>query len=230
MKIGIMQPYFMPYLGYFQLMSYVDKYVVYDDVNYIKGGFVNRNFILSNGTKQQININLKDSSPNKKFNEIYISDNFKKLKKTIQFNYNSAINYSDISFLLDEIFSCEEKLLSNFLLNSYQKIFDYLGIKKNIILSSNLENDKELKGVDKVIDICKLLDGDSYINAIGGKDLYEKKLFEKNSLNLYFLESNNICYKQIKTGDFVSSLSIIDVLMNNEKANTLKLLQQFKLI
>ena len=86
MKLGIMQPYFMPYIGYFQLIKAVDKYVVYDDVNYIKGGWVNRNNILVNGEKKMFTITLKGASAYKHFNEIEIGDDFRKFMKTLELN------------------------------------------------------------------------------------------------------------------------------------------------
>lgn len=103
MKLGIMQPYFMPYIGYFQLMKAVDKYVVYDDVNYIKGGWANRNHILINGEKEMFTVTLQKASQNKLFNEIVIGDDFKKLMKTLQMNYSRAINFDQTMVLMERI-------------------------------------------------------------------------------------------------------------------------------
>ena len=93
MKIGIMQPYFLPYIGYWQLLNAVDKYVIYDDVNYIKGGWINRNRILINKEPKYFNVKLNGASPNKLINEVEVSnDNIwqKKLLKTIEENYKKA--------------------------------------------------------------------------------------------------------------------------------------------
>ena len=111
MKLGIMQPYFMPYIGYFQLMKAVDKYVVYDDVNYIKGGWVNRNHILINGEKKMFTVTLRKASPNKFFNEIVIGDDFKKLMKTLRLNYSRAINLDQTMVLMERIISFPNKSL-----------------------------------------------------------------------------------------------------------------------
>ena len=109
MTLGIMQPYFMPYIGYFQLMKAVDRYVVYDDVNYIKRGWVNRNNILVNGEKRMFTITLKKASQNKLFNEIVIGDDFEKLMKMLRMNYSKAINFDETMTLMERIISFPDK-------------------------------------------------------------------------------------------------------------------------
>ncbi len=224
MKIGIMQPYFMPYIGYFQLMKAVDKYVIYNDVNYIKGGWVARNNILINGEKQLFTIKLQGASPNKHFAEIQILDDFKKLIKTLEMNYSKAPFFQLTMGLMEKIFSYPEKRLDLFIKNSFEQILFYLGIKTELILSSDIAKDNSLRGKDKVMEICKILEADTYYNAIGGKELYDKKEFENNGISLHFLKTDeNLRYKQFSNMDFVPNLSIIDVLMFNsvEKINSL---------
>lgn len=229
MKVGIMQPYFMPYIGYFQLMKAVDKYVVYDDVNYIKGGWVSRNNILMNGEKKMFTIRLQGASPNKLFNQIEVADDFRKFMKTLQTYYAKAPYFVPASGLIERIISYPEKKLSLFIMSSFQEILDYLNIKTELILSSVLPKDCSLKGKDKVIQICKLLKSDNYINAIGGQELYDKKDFEQQSINLFFLEPELKPYPQL-SADFVPYLSFIDVLMNNSPESINSLLDCYKLI
>lgn len=214
MKLGIMQPYFMPYIGYFQLMKAVDKYIVYDDVNYIKGGWVSRNNILVNGEKKLFTISLKGASPNKFFNEIEIGDDFRKLMKTLQINYSKASHYRETMNLLEKIISYPDKQLALFIANSFREILSYLSIDTEIILSSDLQKDCSLKGKDKVLHICDILNADTYYNAIGGQDLYDKEEFMNKGIKLYFLETQIEEYPQ-SSQNFIPFLSIIDVLMNN---------------
>jgi len=229
MKVGIMQPYFMPYIGYFQLMKAVDKYVVYDDVNYIKGGWVSRNNLLENGERKMFTIILKGASPNKLFNEIEIGDDFRKFIKTLQLNYSKSQYFNQVMQVLEKIFSYPNKQLALFLANSYVEIMKYLGIKTEILISSNLAKDNDLKGKSKVLDICHLLGADTYYNAIGGINLYDKSEFKENMIDLKFLKTEFKEYPQ-NAKTFVPGLSIIDVLMNNSKEETNYLLDSFVLI
>lgn len=228
MKLGIMQPYFMPYIGYFQLMKAVDKYVIYNDVNYIKGGWVARNNILINGKKQLFTIKLQGASPNKHFAEIQILDDFKKLIKTLEMNYSKAPFFQSTMGLMERIFSYPEKRLDLFIKNSFEQILFFLGIKTELILSSDIVKDNSLRGKDKVMEICKILQADTYYNAIGGKELYDKKEFEDNGISLHFLKTDeNLRYKQFSNMDFVPNLSIIDVLMFNSVEEVIGMLDDY---
>lgn len=216
MKVGIMQPYFMPYIGYFQLMKAVDKYVIYNDVNYINRGWVARNNILINERKQLFTIKLQGASQNKHFTEIQVLDDLKKLTKTLEMNYSKAPFFQPTMELMNKIFSFPEKRLDLFIKNSFEEILTYLKIDTELILSSNIKKDDSLKGQDKILDICKRLKADTYYNAIGGKELYDKKEFAKSGISLCFLRTNeNLQYKQFSKMDFIPNLSIIDVLMFN---------------
>ena len=229
MKLGIMQPYFMPYIGYWQLMAAVDTYVVYDDVNYIKGGWVSRNNILLNGQKHMFTITLNGASPNKLFNEITIKDDFKKFSRLIESAYRKAPYYVVASALLEKIYQYEDKSLGTFMLNSFQMVLDYLEIDTKLVLSSTLTKDNSMRGKDKVKHICHLLGADTYYNAIGGKELYDKENFKADGIDLHFVQTNLVPYTQ-STNKFVSGLSIIDVLMYNGKEETKKLLNEYTLI
>ena len=215
MKLGIMQPYFMPYIGYFQLMKAVDKYVVYDDVNYIKGGWANRNHILINGEKEMFTVTLQKASPNKLFNEIVIGDDFKKLMKTLQMNYSRAINFDQTMVLMERIISFPNKQLAVFIANSFREILSYLSVETEILMSSEIPKDNSLRGKDKIIQICEILGADTYYNAVGGKNLYDQEEFREHGITLNFVDSLPQVYSQLHTREFVSGLSMIDVLMNN---------------
>lgn len=231
MKVGIMQPYFMPYIGYFQLMKAVDKYVVYNDVNYIKGGWVARNNILIGKQKHLIGINLQGASPNKHFTDIQIKDDFKKLTKTLECNYSKAPFFNSAIELINTILSFPNKRLDLFLANSFKQILSYLDIHTELILSSDIEKDNSLKGADKVLEICKKLKADTYYNAIGGQELYDKEIFRNHNIALSFVQTDKaLSYKQFDNMQFVPNLSIIDVLMFNSPCATNHLLEQYKLV
>ena len=229
MKLGIMQPYFMPYIGYFQLMKAVDKYVVYDDVNYIKGGWANRNHILINGEKEMFTVTLQKASQNKLFKEIVIGDDFKKLMKTLQMNYSRAINFDQTMVLMERIISFPNKQLAVFIANSFREILSYLSLETEILMSSEIPKDNSLRGKDKIIQICEILGADTYYNAVGGKNLYDQEEFREHGITLNFVDSLPQVYSQLHTREFVSGLSMVDVLMNNTKDEVNRLLDSFQL-
>lgn len=229
MTLGIMQPYFMPYIGYWQLMAAVDTYVVYDDVNYIKGGWVSRNNILLNGQKHMFTITLNGASPNKLFNEITIKDDFKKFSRLIESAYRKAPYYAEVTALLDKIYNYEDKSLGAFMLNSFQVVLDYLEIDTKLVLSSTIAKDNSLRGKDKVKQICHLLGADTYYNAIGGQELYDKNDFKADGIDLHFVKTELSPYPQLNN-EFEPGLSMIDVLMFNHPIEVKQLLTNYKLV
>lgn len=217
MIVGIMQPYFMPYIGYFQLINAVDVYVIYDDVNYIKGGYVNRNSILVENKPTYINVELKKASQNKHINEIEVTNNIKhnkKLIKTIERSYKKAPYYEIVYKMFCDIMNREYSNLAEINVYSIKKICEYLGINTKIILSSDIDKDNNLRAQEKIIDICKRLKANKYYNAIGGRKLYDTDKFLKNGIELKFIRTRNIVYKQYKN-EFIKNLSILDVMMFN---------------
>lgn len=227
-----MQPYFLPYIGYFQLLNAVDKYVIYDDVNYIKGGWINRNRILINDIDKFLILRLSGASSYKLINSIEVSADKiykKKILKTICSSYEKAPFYSAVYSMMEDIINNEERVLSKFLEYSLRKICCYLNINTTLIVSSKLAKNNELKGQDKVIQICKLLGGTEYYNAIGGQKLYSFKAFENNNIKLKFLKTNGIQYQQFDNA-FVTNLSILDVMMFNSVDTIKKMLEEYELI
>lgn len=232
MKLGIMQPYFLPYIGYWQLMNAVDKYVIYDDVNFIKGGWINRNRILMNGEAKMINLQMNGASPNKLINEVETSGNDiynKKLLKTIESCYKKAPQYANIFPVIESIITQDEGNLARYLEFSVRQICKYLAIDTEIIVSSTIDKNNDLKGQDKVIEICKVLGADEYYNAIGGKELYFYTDFAAQGLKLSFFKTGKVEYKQFNN-EFVSNLSIIDVMMFNSIEEIKEMLVEYKLM
>jgi hypothetical protein len=229
MKIAIMQPYFLPYIGYWQLIKAVDIYVIYDDVAYIKGGWINRNNFLMNGEKRLFTVKLKNASSNKLINEVEILDDFKDFTKMLQANYAKAPYFRPVMKLVDKIIVFDKMCLSSFIINSVINILHYLDIRTDVRISSSLAKDNSLKGKDKVIAICKLLSASDYYNAIGGIELYDREEFYCNGINLSFLKTNISPYKQFKN-DFVSALSILDIMMFNPPEKINEMLDNYELI
>ena len=232
MKIGIMQPYFLPYIGYWQLMNAVDRYVVYDDVNFIKGGWINRNRILIHGAPAYLNLPMLGASPNLLIKEIRVNPDPRlagKSLRTIRDAYAKAPYFSEVYPLMERILTCGETSLSQFILNSFRVLTPYLGIGTELLLSSELEKDCSLRAQEKVISICTLLGGTEYYNAIGGQELYSREDFERSGLSLHFLKTRPVEYPQFG-GEFQSNLSILDVMMFNSKEQIAQLLQQYDLV
>ena len=231
MTVGIMQPYFFPYIGYFQLMNAVDKYVIYDNIQYTKKGWINRNRILQNGKEMLITIPLEKGSASLDIKDRYVSANFdkKKLLNQIREGYRKAPFFEEVMPLIEEIINFEEDNLAVYIFNSIDKIRIYLGISTELIISSAIDTDFNLKGQDKVIAICKELGAINYYNAIGGQSLYSKTDFDKNNLNLSFLLSNPIEYKQL-SNEFIPWLSILDVMMFNSVDEIKEMLNDYKLV
>ena len=200
----------------------------YDDVNYIKRGWVNRNNILVNGEKRMFTITLKKASQNKLFNEIVIGDDFEKLMKMLRMNYSKAINFDETMTLMERIISFPDKQLAVFVDNSFQEILKYLSIDTELLMSSSIIKDNSLRGKDKIMHICKILGTNVYYNAIGGRNLYDKEEFKKQGIILNFVYPVVQPYPQLHVNDFVSNLSMIDILMNNTKDDVNRLLDVYR--
>lgn len=136
----------MPYVGYFQLMAAVDKYVIFDDVSYIKRGWSARNNIFVNGQKHLFNIAVEGGSQNNLYTQVKVVDDFSKLRKTLEMAYKKAPYYNEAMNILELVFANEDRRFNHFMRNSYSVILDYLGIETELLFSSDLSNNKSLKG------------------------------------------------------------------------------------
>lgn len=234
MKIAIMQPYFMPYIGYFQLINTVDKFIIYDDVNFIKKGWINRNNILANKNRTLFTIPLKKASQNELIKDITINTNGfsvwkKKFLKTLEMSYSRVKNYDSVVLLLEDIFSYDTDSISELATYSLIVVCKYLNIKTDIIPSSMVYCNEALSGQDRILDICLKERAKIYINPIGGMELYSKSLFKENNIDLFFIRSDNVIYKQFSE-EFIPFLSIIDILMFNDKGQVLEMINDFELV
>lgn len=232
MKLAIMQPYIFPYIGYFQLIKAVDKFVLYDDVNFINRGWINRNRILVNGKDSMFSIPLKDASQNKLINEINVNwdNNWKsKFLKTIEQSYKKAPFYADILPIIEKTIEAGGGQFSSIIEQNLRLICEYLDIKTEIISSSSIYQNADKKAQERILDICLQEKANHYINPIGGLELYNKDIFAKENKTMNFIKSKSVEYKQFKN-DFVPWLSIIDVLMFNSREEINKFLDNYELV
>lgn len=226
-----MQPYFFPYIGYYQLINAADEFYLYDDVQFIKGGWINRNRVVLNKQISFINLILSGASANKKINEIDVDANpiwKNKLIKSIQQSYAKTPNSESVMSLINEIIFYPEKNLAKYLANSIKKIVQYLEIKTHIIEDSSRFNNQDLQGKERVLDICLKCKTKKYINAAGGKELYDKNYFLQHNIELLFLETLQIEYKQ-NSREFIPNLSILDVLFYNTVPEIKIILEKYRL-
>lgn len=226
---AIMQPYFFPYIGYFQLIHAVDKFVVYDDVNYIKRGWINRNRILEKGKSVYFTLETRGASQNKLINEVQVGENADKLVRTLKHNYSKAPFFQETISLVESLLRYEERNIARYVTHCLKGICDYLGIRTEILVSSRHTQKTDLKREQRLISICRELGCRRYINAIGGKKLYRHEDFLREGIELKFLKPLLITYPQFNN-EFVPWLSIIDVLMFNSQTDVKNMLKQFVLV
>jgi hypothetical protein len=216
MKLAIMQPYFFPYIGYFQLIAAVDMFIVYDNIKYTKKGWINRNRMLQNGKDMMFSLPLKSASDtlNVCNRELAADFNHNKLLNQFKGAYRRAPYFAQTLPLIEEIVQYEDTNLFRFLHHSIVRTCEHLGITTEIRVSSGITIDHGLKNQDKVLALCEAAGASTYVNAIGGMELYSKKMFLEKGVDLKFIQSKPFEYPQFG-GAFVPWLSIIDVMMFN---------------
>ena len=216
-----MQPYFFPYIGYFQLIAAVDQFIVYDNIKYTKKGWINRNRLLQNGKDEMFSLPLKSASDylNVCERELVADFNRTKLLNQIKSAYQRAPYFAQTYPLIEQIVKYEDANLFGYLHHSIVKTCAHLGIKTEIKISSSIAIDHSLKNQDKVLALCADVGAHTYVNAIGGMELYAKDTFQQTGIELKFIRSKPFEYTQFDN-EFVPWLSIIDVMMFNSIAAT----------
>lgn len=232
MKLAIMQPYFLPYIGYFQLIAGADKFVIYDNIQYTKKGWINRNRMLQNGSDKMFSLPLAKASDRLDIIERELAADFMRKKLLNQFrgNYSKAPYFSDVWPLIEELVLAKDSNLFRYIQSSISLICNYLDITTEILVSSDIDAEHDLNGEERVISICSSLNASTYINPIGGVDLYRRDEFAQAGVELKFLQPSEVNYTQFGAA-FVPWLSIIDVLMFNSIEQTKHFIQnQFELV
>lgn len=228
MKLAIMQPYFFPYIGYFQLIAAVDKFVIYDDVNYIKRGWINRNRILLNGAPHTFTIPVLKASQNVPISEIQINPEAKWRKKllvSIEHAYKNAPYFSDVFPLLEKSILNDCSGVGKYALGSIREVVNYLGLDTQIEETSSIYGNQHLKGSSRILDICLKEETSTYINPPGGAELYDHSTFKNAGVELKFIHTEKVEYAQFND-EFSENLSMIDVLMFNSVDEVLELLKK----
>jgi hypothetical protein len=216
MKVAVMQPYIFPYLGYFQLLGAVDTFVVYDNIQYTKKGWINRNRVLENGQAALFTLPLASGSDYLDIRERHLASDFAPEKLLARFTgaYRRARYFPQTLPLLEEVLRYPDRNLFGYLLYALNRTAGHLGLGTEVRVCSTVPIDHSLKAQDRVLALCEDLGATTYINPIGGVDLYSRRDFADRGVELRFLRMLPLEYPQ-NSPTFVPSLSIVDVLMHN---------------
>jgi hypothetical protein len=215
-----MQPYLFPYIGYFQLVRAVDRFIVYDDVAFIKQGWINRNRVLINGAPAFFGVPIKNASSFTLIRDTQIDDDpqhtrwVEKLLKTCDNAYRRAPQFNRVFPIVEHVLSCQTTKIVDVALASVKAVASFLEIRTSFVESSTSYGNAQLKGEERVLAICGAERASEYVNLPGGRELYSAAQFAARGVKLSFLQPHPIEYRQFG-GPFVPSLSIIDVLMFN---------------
>ncbi len=218
-RLAIMQPYLFPYLGYFQLMAAVDRWVVYDDVGFIKGGWINRNRLRVGADATMFTVPLAGASASRLICDVELDHSKfahwrRSFEKTLAQSYARARNYTAVRALVDGVLSEGCRTIAELDLAALRAVHRHLGLTTEIVPSSRVYENGALHGQDRVLDICAREGARTYVNAIGGLELYRAEVFRERGIELLFSRSHPVTYPQAADGSFVPNLSILDVLMH----------------
>ena len=226
MKVAIMQPYFFPYIGYFQLIGAVDLFILYDNIKYTKKGWINRNRFLRNGAESVFSVPLRKDSDFLDVKDRSLADTFNRgeLVNQLRESYRRAPQFDQAFPVVENAIMSPRANLFDYIHGSVSDVCRYLGIGTSIVVSSGIAIDPALKAEDRVLALCNATGASCYINAIGGQELYTRGTFAVHGVALKFLKPHTITYSQF--GDpFVPWLSIVDVMMFNPVAKIREFLE-----
>ncbi len=234
LSVALMQPYVFPYLGYFQLIHAVDKFIFLDDVRFIKKGWIHRNNILLKGSKHRITIPIQKISANKTILITCISKTplgwETKLLKTLHHAYGKASHFDVVFQLVEKILiNCAQLPIGVLARQSIEMVFNYLSIEKKMIETSSVYDNSKMNLHDRIVDICNQETAQIYINSVGGQAFLKKDFFDAQNIELKFLKPNLKPYAQNAT-NFIAGLSIIDVLMHNSPDKIRDMFSNYTLI
>ena len=229
MNLAVMQPYLFPYIGYFQLIYASDLFMLFDDVAYIKKGYINRNSIMLDGQPFRFTVPVPGASQNKKIYELSYSSDVNKVLKSIFRAYSKAQNFDSIYPMIERVLSQPVRNIADLCLISYKEIFSYLGLEKSFEKTSAINYNRDRPAQNRIIELCSKFNADRYINPIGGMDLYSREEFERQNLKLSFLKPELVEYNQLSSG-FIPGLSIIDILMSCSPDEIRSLFTKYELV
>ncbi len=228
---AVMQPYFFPNISYYKLVRHVEHFVFYNDVHFIKGGWINKNNILYNGKAMSFRLPLVDASSNKLISDVSLFNKereFALFLKKLTYSYAKAPYFNDVYALIQNVLNTPTNLIGELAQESIRQVFSYLDIPIHATSSSAeiYERSADNK-TDRLISLIHHLNKTVYLNAIGGKKLYDKEYFKRQGIDLYFIVSTPNVYNQFNH-DFVPDLSMIDVLMFNHPNQVISMLDRIE--
>lgn len=235
MKVAIMQPYFYPYIGYFQLIHAADRFILFDDVQYIRHGWINRNRVLKPGEGfQYIIMPLAAHARETPIKDIQPADadkNKDKILRQIEHYKKTAPCYNAVRALMGDSFSIHQNTIGQLNGHCLKTTCDYIGLDFKIELSSRMNFDyaQVQHAGDWALRMSEQLQATTYINLPGGKELFDPDKFDKSNIQLQYLQPGLKQYSQ-RRAHFEPALSIIDVMMFNEPAAIKDLLNDYQLV
>jgi hypothetical protein len=234
MRVAIMQPYFFPYIGYFQLIYATDRFILLDDVQYIRHGWINRNRILKPGEGvQYITVPLAAHHRETLIKDIGISDApgcFLKILRQLEHYRKRAPYYKAVMELLRECFNCNATGITALNAHCLETVCRYIGLRYHIEIAGQLHLDyTAVQEADEwALQISRQLGASEYINPPGGSSFFNRAKYEANNIQLWFLHPHLRAYDQGRQ-KFEPGLSIIDVMMFNTPEQIRSLLQEYEL-
>jgi hypothetical protein len=231
MIVAVMQPYVFPYLGYYQLLRACDRFAVLDDVAFINRGWINRNRILLGGQPHRFTVPLVKASQNRLICDIAVAagDWRTKLLRTIATAYRRAPYWAETSALVERVLEAAGGSIGDLAFASLEAVCDHLGLATTFVRSTRVYENRELRGQERIVDICRREGAEVYANLPGGRALYDAARFREAGIALRFLESRAPAYRQFGA-PFQADLSIVDVLMFNGPEGTRRLLDAHELL
>lgn len=233
MSVAIMQPYFFPYLGYFQLVQAADHFVFYDDVMFIKKGWINRNRILMQGNEFLFSIPLEKQSQHKSIRQSTVAYGTEfpgKWLQQIESAYKKAPHFQDVLELIHQVIQEKPTSIADLAAKSVMETWTFLGLEKKFYMSSELKTEPDDERALRLIHITQELGESHYINAVNGQILYDKQFFKEHGVQLDFLSPKLRSYPQGNQLEFMAGLSMIDILMWNSKEAVVQQLKNFDLV
>lgn len=225
-----MQPYLFPYFGYFQLLFCADVFVLYDDANYIKQGYINRNTIMAGGRPYRFTVPVSNGSSNSRIKDVTFLPGNRKLLRTIEQGYAGARCFDVVFPMLERVLSeGEHNSVTDVCEAGIRLVSDYLDVPVRLVRASAMDYDRSGDASAKLASMCRAAGADEYVNSIGGQHLYNGSWFESQGIRLRFLKPSVLVYDQ-PAKEFIPNLSIIDVLMRCERQRILDAIPECELV
>lgn len=227
-RIAVMQPYFFPYVGTYQLAQAVDEFVFFDDVNFIKKGYIHRNAVLLDGQAHPFTVPVQDASQNRPICDHHYTGDWQPFLNLLHRAYRRAPCFDAGYALVEAVAKHGDDNVARKNALSFVRVFEYLGLEKTWSVASAHALPTEIRGPRRILALCRALGATAYVNASGGRTLYEAGDFEREGVDLRFLASQTDAYPQLGHA-FVPNLSMIDLLMHLRPAEVTARLMQFRL-